>query len=162
MPSCSLPGDPSLEHLKAQAKQLQRRVREREADALELVREFHPRLAALDAQGSEAGAFSRADAQLVVARRYGFASWNRLRRHMSEPISIVALFEAPTVGNLAAYLRERHPDCAAAIQEESALEPLELMPIESNRPQDLLARIDALSDEEVEALLVEHGNVDAR
>ena len=82
MPTRSLPGDPSLEHLKAQAKLLQRRVRAREADALELVREFHPRLAALSAQSPEPDTFSRADAQLVVARGYGFASWNRLRRHV--------------------------------------------------------------------------------
>jgi hypothetical protein len=78
---------------------------------------------------------------------------------MSEPISVVALFEAPTVANLAAYLRERHPDCARAIVDESALEPTVLA---SKRPLDLLARIDELSDEEVEALLVEHGNVEAR
>jgi acyl carrier protein len=84
---------------------------------------------------------------------------NRLRRHMSEPISVVALFEAPTVANLAAYLRERHPDCSRAIVDESALEPM--VPA-SKRPLDLLARIDELSDEEVEALLVEHGNVEAR
>jgi len=82
VPTCPLPGDPSLEHLKAQAKLLQRRVRERAADALELVREFHPRLAAVDDQSPALDAFSRADAQLVVARRYDFASWNRLRRHL--------------------------------------------------------------------------------
>jgi Ankyrin repeats (3 copies) len=82
VPTRSLPGDPSLEHLKAQAKLLQRRVRERAGDALELVREFHPRMSAVDHESPEPDAFSRADAQLVVARRYGFASWNRLRRHI--------------------------------------------------------------------------------
>ncbi len=56
---------------------------------------------------------------------------NRLRRHMSEPVSIVALFEAPTVANLAAYLRERHPDCASrtvGIEGESLVEPMAMEP----------------------------------
>jgi phthiocerol/phenolphthiocerol synthesis type-I polyketide synthase D len=85
---------------------------------------------------------------------------NRLRRHMSEPISIVALFEAPTIAHLASYLREHHPDCAAAIEADipaaaSAIEKFETA-------QDLLSRIDDLSDAEVEALLVEQGHVDTR
>ena len=82
MPTCSLPSDPSLEHLRNQAKRLQRMVRERAAEAIELVREFHPRLAGATVESPELDAFSRADAQLVVARRYGFPSWNRLRQHL--------------------------------------------------------------------------------
>ncbi len=81
MPTCSLPSDPSLEHLRNQAKRLQRLVRDRAAEALELVREFHPRLAGATAESPELDAFTRADAQLVIARRYGFPSWNRLRQH---------------------------------------------------------------------------------
>jgi acyl transferase domain-containing protein/acyl-CoA synthetase (AMP-forming)/AMP-acid ligase II/acyl carrier protein len=86
---------------------------------------------------------------------------NRLRRHMSEPISIVALFEAPTIAHLASYLREHHPDCAAAI-EADAPSPAETTIDKIETPTDLLARIDELSDEEVESLLVEQGHVDAR
>ena len=82
MPTCSLPSDPSLEHLRNQAKRLQRLVRDRAADALALVREFHPRFASATADSPELDAFTRADAQLVVARRYGFPSWNRLRQHL--------------------------------------------------------------------------------
>jgi NAD(P)-dependent dehydrogenase (short-subunit alcohol dehydrogenase family) len=86
---------------------------------------------------------------------------NRLRRHMSEPISIVALFEAPTIAHLAAYLRENHPDCAAAIEADiPATAKTTIEKIET--PIDLLSRLDDLSDEEVEALLVEQGHVDAR
>lgn len=74
MPSRSLPNDPSLDHLRHEAKTLQREVRARIPDALEAVREHHPRPAA--------AAFRLADAQLVVARSYGFPSWARLRRHL--------------------------------------------------------------------------------
>lgn len=78
MPVRPLPNDPSLEHLKTQAKALQRRVRDGDRDAIALVDEFHPRQAA---PGVLTG-FSRADAQLVLARRYGFGSWPRLVSHL--------------------------------------------------------------------------------
>ncbi|MCG5216005.1 ankyrin repeat domain-containing protein [Streptosporangium sp. KLBMP 9127] len=70
-----LPGDPSLEHLKNQAKRLKRQVHAADPAALDLVRDLHP--------GTRpAGPFTLADAQLVTARLYGFASWPRLRRHL--------------------------------------------------------------------------------
>jgi hypothetical protein len=81
---------------------------------------------------------------------------------MSEPLSIVALFEAPTVAHLASYLREHHPECATAIESESPEGPVEGVIERTDRPVDLLARIDELSDDEVEALLVEHGSNDVR
>jgi myxalamid-type polyketide synthase MxaE and MxaD len=90
---------------------------------------------------------------------------NRLRRHMTEPaepISIVALFEAPTVAHLAAYLREHHPDCARAIESSGPADKTDPVIEKTRRPLELLERIDELSDEEVEALLVEHGHADAR
>ncbi|MEV4507437.1 ankyrin repeat domain-containing protein [Dactylosporangium sp. NPDC049525] len=70
MPTRRLPDNPDLEHLRNQAKTLQRRVRDGDAQALAAVREFHPR---------PPQAFARADALLVVARSYGFASWPALR-----------------------------------------------------------------------------------
>jgi hypothetical protein len=44
-PSCQvreLPGDPSLEHLKKQARNMQQRVRGGDPDAVAAVRGFHP------------------------------------------------------------------------------------------------------------------------
>jgi len=74
VPTGDLPREPSIEHLRNQARKLQRAVRAGDADALALVAEFHPR-------GGPA-AFSLTDAQLVTARRYGFASWPRLREYV--------------------------------------------------------------------------------
>jgi ankyrin repeat protein len=54
-----LPDDPNLEQLKKQAKDYQREVR-----------------------ATEDPSFKLSAAQLVIARRYGFASWARLRRHL--------------------------------------------------------------------------------
>ncbi len=78
MPVRKLPSAPSLEHLKNQAKDLQRRVEAADPDALADAREFDPRFASATATTT----FTRTRAQLVVARRFGFASWNALRRHV--------------------------------------------------------------------------------
>ncbi|HEU0036933.1 MAG TPA: ankyrin repeat domain-containing protein [Kofleriaceae bacterium] len=77
MPIEPLPSRPSLEHLRKQAKRLLRAVRDRNPDALAQVAEHHPRGAAA------ATAFALHDAQLVIARRHGFASWPRLTRHLA-------------------------------------------------------------------------------
>lgn len=76
MPLLNLPSNPSLDHLKGQARAFQRQVRAGEAAALDTVRTFHPRPEAVP----DPAAFRLADAQLVLARRYGFPSWVALRR----------------------------------------------------------------------------------
>jgi ankyrin repeat protein len=73
-----LPSNPNVDHLKGQARTLQRRVRAGDEEAIGLVRRFHPR-----ADGVDRAGFRWADAQLVVARGYGFASWTALRRHLA-------------------------------------------------------------------------------
>ncbi len=76
MPVQPLSENPSLENLRKQAKRLQKAARSGEADALVRVREFYPRAdAALTA-------FSLADAQLVIARTFGFPSWPKLKTHL--------------------------------------------------------------------------------
>jgi len=78
MPIRPLPNDPSLDHLRKQAKRLHHAVRAGDADALAQVREFHPRAA------GALGAFRLADAQLVITRSYGFPSWAKLKRHLAD------------------------------------------------------------------------------
>jgi len=85
-----LPPEPSLEHLKNQARALQRRVRAGGPDALATVGEFHPRPAAVTGESPGLAGFSLADAQLIIARQYGFASWARLRRSVAVVIRPVA------------------------------------------------------------------------
>lgn len=78
MPSIPLPENASLEHLKKQAKLVQEFVRSGADEGLALVREFHPRFDDISSR-----VFKRADAQLVVARLYGFASWAKIGDHLS-------------------------------------------------------------------------------
>ena len=70
-----LPDQPDLDHLRRQAKSLQRQVRAAEPDAIDLVHNFDP--------SAEVGAdFTLTGAQLVIARSYGFAGWRRLREYI--------------------------------------------------------------------------------
>jgi ankyrin repeat protein len=79
MPIRDLPRNPNIEHLKQQARTLQRQVRTGAAGAQATVRELHPDPDAL----ADPASFPLTDAQLVIARQYGFASWPKLRRHVT-------------------------------------------------------------------------------
>ncbi len=83
MPAIPLPEDPSLDHLKNQAKLVRDLVRSGDEGALNLIDEFHPRLDAeqLTAPDQAAG-FKLSDAQLTVSRLYGFDSWTKLRAYL--------------------------------------------------------------------------------
>lgn len=109
--SKSLPLRPNLEHLKQQAKDLLAAVRAQDSDAL-------GRIAALFPSRAE---FRLTDAQLVIAREYGFESWPRLKHHIEVTLSedglqataeriVRELVESPSSETLA-YLA-KNPDIA--------------------------------------------------
>jgi ankyrin repeat protein len=76
MPTQQLPSNPSVENLRKQAKSLRRAVLANDPDGLARVREFRPRRA-------DAGRrFQLSDAQFVIARTYGFASWSKLKQYV--------------------------------------------------------------------------------
>ena len=79
MPTIPLPDKASLAQLRKQARDLQRAVRAGAPGALAEVAERHPAGRPDDAAAS---VFPLSAAQLVVGRRYGFASWARLKRHL--------------------------------------------------------------------------------
>jgi hypothetical protein len=68
-----LPENPSLEHLRRQARTLLRQFRAADPGALALLLHHHPH---------PHEPLRLADAQLVVARSYGFPSWPALRHHL--------------------------------------------------------------------------------
>src|SRR5262245_4074816 len=76
MPAQPLPKNPSLENLRKQAKSFLKAVLANEPSALARLQEFHPRpdLALED--------FSLSQAQLVIARSHGFASWSRPKDYL--------------------------------------------------------------------------------
>jgi ankyrin repeat protein len=73
MPARSLPPRPSVQHLKYQALDLLKACKAGQADAVARVAEQLP---------TRGGAVSLAEAQLVIAREYGFPSWPKLKRHV--------------------------------------------------------------------------------
>ena len=76
----SLPDNPSLDRLRADARRLQRGITAGAAGATELVRQHHPRP---DAALSDAPQrFALHDAQLTVARGYGFSGWPALVHYL--------------------------------------------------------------------------------
>jgi len=82
VPPRGLPGNANLEQLKKGAKSFQRAVRAGDPGAAEVVNEFHPRLGSAAPGSPELAGFTRADAQLVVARGFGFPSWPKLKAHL--------------------------------------------------------------------------------
>jgi hypothetical protein len=85
MPVRRLASNPSLDHLRYQAKDLLKAHAARNPAAAQLIREFHPRFAgAADAEIFQA-TLRLSDAQLTVAREHGFPSWARLKRHIERP-----------------------------------------------------------------------------
>ncbi len=83
MPITSLPENPSIEHLKGQAKLVRDLIRAGDPSGLSMVDEFHPRLNAADLDDNSRSSFKTADAQLITARMYRFPSWNHLREHVA-------------------------------------------------------------------------------
>jgi hypothetical protein len=85
MPVRRLPSNPSLDHLKYQAKDLLKEHAARDAGAAQRVREFHPRFTRATDAEIFAAQLKLSDAQLTIARESGFPSWARLKRHIEKP-----------------------------------------------------------------------------
>jgi len=87
MPVKRLPSNPSLDHLKHQAKDLLKAHAGRDLGVIQRLREFHPRF--LNATDPEilAATLKLSDALLAIARERGFPSWARLKSHIDKPAS---------------------------------------------------------------------------
>jgi hypothetical protein len=77
-----LPASPDLEQQRKRAKELLKSLRSSDAEAVRRLRYNHPRLAHIAPDAIRAGVVKLADAQWVIAREYGFASWRRLKEHI--------------------------------------------------------------------------------
>ena len=85
MPTKQLPANPSLAHLKHQAKDLIREHTSREPSSAQRLREFHPSLRLATDHEIFSTRLTLGDAQLAIAREYGFASWTRIKHHIERP-----------------------------------------------------------------------------
>jgi hypothetical protein len=85
MPVKPLPQNPSVVHLKYQAKDLLKEHAAHNPQASQRIREFHPRFSSARDEDIFKARLSLSDAQLTIAREHGFPSWPRLKRHIEKP-----------------------------------------------------------------------------
>lgn len=109
-----LPANPSLDMQRKRAKALARDYWRGEAETTARVRALHPKPPA-------AADFKLSDAQLVIARGYGFASWARLKSKIDgltrSPAELfVAAVKAGDIDGVRALL-QAHPDVVQRINE---------------------------------------------
>jgi len=81
--SRGLPKQPHLDVPKRQARELLKQWRAGEAVAFDRIRRRHPKLHETDDAVLESATFRLNDAQLVVAREYGFSTWSQLKQRIS-------------------------------------------------------------------------------
>jgi ankyrin repeat protein len=117
--SRQLPPRPSLEQFRKQAKSLLKHQQAAAPEAFTRIRTNHPRWKKRSTEQLAASLFTLADAQLVIASEYGFASWSRLRSHVkaleaagAAAEAIASLRDAAGKGDLARLnvLLDAHPE----------------------------------------------------
>jgi hypothetical protein len=80
--SRGLPAQPHLDIPKREARELLRQWHAAQPAALERIRQRHPKFAGTTNAEIAAAPFRPADAQLVIAREYNFASWPELKQRI--------------------------------------------------------------------------------
>lgn len=121
--SKSLPLRPSLEQLKTQAKELLKSLKSGDPAARQRLHENHP-LGPSAGQGASDESWSLSDAQLVIAREYGAASWPKLRERVAsilvatgDPMDLLRQAFAEDDATLFRQLLEHHPVLKTRIDE---------------------------------------------
>src|SRR5688572_12960949 len=80
--SRGLPARPHLDVPKREARELLKAWRAGLPEALERIRHRHPKFREADPAAISAGKFLLSDAQLVIAREYGFSNWTVLKERI--------------------------------------------------------------------------------
>lgn len=104
MPARTLPPRPNLDQLKLQAHELHHDHAAGRASAAARIAAHHPRFAGQSAAAITGAPFALADAQLVIAREYGFQSWPQLKQRVELGPRIDAIARHPRIGDALAAL----------------------------------------------------------
>jgi Lon protease-like protein len=130
-----LPVRPNLEHLKSQAKDLLDASRRKDREALERFRDALPAARGANDERLAAMELALHDAQSVIAREYGFASWAELRARVEaatlSPETLRAMMEPHLSSPLPSEVQEALLAAAAEPQPREAplVSPLPLLPL---------------------------------
>src|SRR5688500_4353281 len=95
MPARTLPARPDLEQLTLQAKELLHAHRDGSIAAAARIAAHHPRFTGQSGRAVRDAHLVLADAQLVLAREYGFESWPDLRARVQMGTQIAAIAPHP-------------------------------------------------------------------
>lgn len=87
-PVRTLPASPNLEQQKKQARELLDAARRREPAAMARFRDHHPHVQHRPDGDVDWAELALHDAQLVLAREYGFASWPKLKHHIDDVVGL--------------------------------------------------------------------------
>jgi ankyrin repeat protein len=138
-----LPPQPDLEQLRKQAKDLLKSLKSGNPEALRRFRENHPDHSSLLEQEMQTAAVSLADAQLVLAREHGFASWPKLKDHVDailiesgDPLELLKNAFHADDASLFAKLLVRHPAIKARLNEP--IGPFDSPPITHVKSREML------------------------
>ena len=125
--SKSLPSRPNLEQLKNQAKDLLKAHQSSQPESFERIQANHPDYANASKDEIRAIKFSLSDAQLVIAREYGFPNWPKLKKHIEslllETADPMLLFHKAFKEDDAVFFRKlvkRFPEIKSKINEPIA------------------------------------------
>src|SRR6202030_3145145 len=89
------PENPDLAQERKRAKELLKALRSGDNDAIARFRSHHPRFAELRPDALHAADVKLNDAQWVIAREYGFPSWQSLKAHIEQVSGHAAVAATP-------------------------------------------------------------------
>src|SRR5512134_1215973 len=92
--SRGLPKRPHLDVPKREARELLTAWRAKAPEALDRIRRRHPKFREADEAAVSAAKFLLNDAQLVIAREYGFSNWKELKERINANTAAGLLLEA--------------------------------------------------------------------
>jgi ankyrin repeat protein len=95
VPTRTLPPHPSLDQLKIQANELHRAHRDRDPSAAGRIAAHHPEMKSWPIEAVLDKPLALADAQLVIAREYGFRNWAELKHRVELSAEIEQLQPHP-------------------------------------------------------------------
>ncbi len=111
----SLPARPSLEQYKKQAKELLKAYRSADPESIRRVTRNYPRFEKRAEPEFDISKFALADAQLVIAREYGFESWPKFTKQIEVINSQMAAQSDPLAAFIEAAIWHGTLDAATAI-----------------------------------------------
>ena len=98
--SRGLPERPNLDVPKREARELLDHWFKGERDTLDRVRRRHPKFKNAHEGAVASTSFKLSDAQLVIAREYGFSTWAALKQRIAARDAATTLQQAIRAGNL--------------------------------------------------------------